>query len=176
MDIDILLALQSFREGPGAVFTEFLSKMTWFGEMNVVLVFMGLIYWCVSKEIGTYLLMGWSGNRIVNGVMKVSVCAYRPWIRDARIIPNTAAKASATGYSFPSGHSMNGASLFGGLAIRREIRGGLLGYYAVFLIINPLVKAAVTGVAGTIITCFLQMFYITFLFPALMKAAERGKE
>lgn len=71
---------------------------------------------------------------------------------------------------------MNGASLFGGLAIRREIRGGLLGYYAVFLIINPLVKAAVTGVAGTIITCFLQMFYITFLFPALMKAAERGKE
>lgn len=155
MDIDILLALQSFREGPGAVFTEFLSKMTWFGEMNVVLVFMGLIYWCVSKEIGTYLLMGWSGNRIVNGVMKVSVCAYRPWIRDARIIPNTAAKASATGYSFPSGHSMNGASLFGGLAIRREIRGGLLGYYAVFLIINPLVKAAVTGVAGTIITCFL---------------------
>ena len=314
MDIDILLILQSFREGAGAIFTEFLSKMTWFGEMNVVLIFMGLIYWCVSKEIGTYLLMGWSGNRIVNGVLKVSVCAYRPWIRDARIIPEANAMATATGYSFPSGHSMNGASLFGGLAIRRDIRpglralfwvmvvliafsriflgvhtpqdiligalagvlvmfltgklllwldghpdkdvmvavigiliavaaavysalkpypedydalgnllvdghkmandtfkavgwlsaffagwilerrfvgfttevtmqqrffrltGGLLGYYAVFLIINPLVKAAVAGVAGTVITCFLQMFYITFLFPVLMKAAEREKE
>ena len=311
MDIDILLFLQSFREGPGAIFTEFLSKMTWFGEMNVVLIFMGLIYWCVSKEIGTYLLMGWSGNRIVNGVLKVSVCAYRPWIRDARIIPEANAMATATGYSFPSGHSMHGASLFGGLAIRRDIRGGLralfwivmvliafsrnflgvhtpqdilvgmgagilvmfltgkllqwleahpgkdimvavigiliavaaavysalkpypedydalgnllvdghkmandtfkavgwlsaffagwilerrfvgfttevtmqqrffrltgglLGYYAVFLIINPLVKAAVAGVAGTVITCFLQMFYITFSFPAVMKTAER---
>jgi membrane-associated phospholipid phosphatase len=314
MDIDILLILQSFREGAGAVFTEFLSKMTWFGEMNVVLIMMGLIYWCVSKETGTYLLLGWAGNRIVNGVLKVSVCAYRPWIRDARIIPEAAAQASATGYSFPSGHSMNGASLFGGLAIKREIRaglralfwimmglvafsriflgvhtpqdilvgagagvlvmfltgklllwleahphkdtivaligiliavaaavysavkpypedydalgkllvdghkmandtfkavgwlsaffagwllerrfvgfttevtmqqrffrltGGLLGYYAVFLIINPLVKATVAGVAGTVITCFLQMFYITFLFPVIMKAAERGKK
>jgi len=313
MDIDILLILQSFREGAGAIFTEFLSKMTWFGEMNVVLIFMGLIYWCVSKEIGTYLLMGWSGNRIVNGVLKVSVCAYRPWIRDARIIPEANAMATATGYSFPSGHSMNGASLFGGLAIRRDIRpglralfwvmvvliafsriflgvhtpqdiligalagvlvmfltgklllwldghpdkdvmvavigiliavaaavysalkpypedydalgnllvdghkmandtfkavgwlsaffagwilerrfvgfttevtmqqrffrltGGLLGYYVVFLIINPLVKAAVAGVAGTVITCFLQMFYITFIFPAIIKAAERRK-
>ena len=314
MDINILLILQSFREGPGAIFTEFLSKMTWFGEMNVVLIFMGLIYWCVSKEIGTYLLMGWSGNRIVNGVLKVSVCAYRPWIRDARIIPEENAKALATGYSFPSGHSMNGASLFGGLAIRRDIRsglralfwiimgliafsriflgvhtpqdilvgagvgvlvmfltgkllrwleahpdkdlivalvgiliavaaavfsalkpypedydalgnllvdghkmandtfkavgwlsaflagwilerrfvgfttevsmqqrffrltGGLLGDYVVFLIINPLVKAAVAGFAGTVITCFIQMIYITFLFPVIMKAAERRKK
>ena len=314
MDIDILLILQSFREGAGAAFTEFLSKMTWFGEMNVVLIFMGLIYWCVNKEIGTYLLMGWSGNRIVNGVLKVSVCAYRPWIRDARIIPDADAKALATGYSFPSGHSMNGASLFGGLAIKREIRpglralfwivmvliafsriflgvhtpqdtlvgmgagvlvmfltgrlllwleahpgkdilvavigiliavaaavfaalkpypedydalgnllvdghkmandtfkavgwlsaffagwilerrfvgfttevsmqqrffrltGGLLGYYVVFLIINPIIKAAVAGFTGTVITCFLQMFYITFLFPFLMKAAKREKE
>ena len=314
MDIDILLILQSFREGAGAIFTEFLSKMTWFGEMNVVLIFMGLIYWCVSKEIGTYLLMGWSGSRIVNGILKVSVCAYRPWIRDARIIPEANAMATATGYSFPSGHSMNGASLFGGLAIRRDMRGGLralfwimmvliafsrnflgvhtpqdtlvgmaagvavmfltgrlllwleahpdkdmivaligiliavaaavfsalkpypedydalgnllvdghkmandtfkavgwlsaffagwilerrfvgfttevtmqqrffrltgglLGYYVVFLIINPLIKAAVAGFTGTVITCFLQMFYITFLFPVLMKAAERKKE
>lgn len=314
MDINILLMLQSFRNGPGAVFTEFLSKMTWFGEMNVVLIMLGLIYWCVSREIGTYLLMGWSGNRIVNGILKVSVCAYRPWIRDARILPETNALQTATGYSFPSGHSMNGASLFGGLAIKREIRtgfrvllwiilgliafsriflgvhtpqdilvgagagvlvmfltgklllwlevhpdkditiavigiliavaaaifsavkpypaeydaagkllvdglkmandtfkgvgwfgafllgwllerrfvrfttevtmqqrffrltGGLLGYYVISLIINPVIKAAVAGFTGTVITCFLQMFYITFLFPAVIKLAERGKE
>ena len=135
MDIDILLILQSFREGAGAAFTEFLSKMTWFGEMNVVLIFMGLIYWCVNKEIGTYLLMGWSGNRIVNGVLKVSVCAYRPWIRDARIIPDADAKALATGYSFPSGHSMNGASLFGGLAIKREIHPGLRALFWIVMVL-----------------------------------------
>lgn len=58
---------------------------------------------------------------MVNGLLKVTVCAYRPWIRDARIVPDAAALRDATGYSFPSGHSMNGASLFGGCAIRREL-------------------------------------------------------
>ncbi len=314
MDIDYLLLLQSFREGVGSVFTEFLSKMTWFGEMNVVLVITSLVYWCISKKMGTYLLMGWSGNRVVNGVLKVSVCAYRPWIRDARIIPDAAAIETATGYSFPSGHSMNAASLFGGLAIKREFKtglrvlfwillglvafsrnflgvhapqdvlvgagsgvlvmfltgkllqwldahpekdiliavigiliviavavfaalkpypedydaagkllvdghkmandtfkavgwvsafligwvlerrfirfttevtlqqkvyrltGGLLGYYIISLIINPPIKSAVAGFAGTMITCFIQMFYIVFLFPAIIKFAERTKD
>lgn len=125
MDIDILLVLQAFREGLGSCLTAFFSKMTWFGEMDVVLIIMGLIYWCVSKRVGTYLLMGWSGNRIVNGALKVSACAYRPWIRDARIIPEAKALETATGYSFPSGHSMNAASLYGGLAIRRDIRRDL---------------------------------------------------
>ena len=124
MDIDILLALQQLREGPGGCLAEFFSKMTWFGEMNVVLVIMALIYWCADKDTGTYLLMGWNGNRIVNGVLKVAVCAYRPWIRDARIAPYPAALQTATGYSFPSGHSMNAASLFGGMAVRKGIKTG----------------------------------------------------
>ena len=46
--------------------------------------------------------MGWSGNRVVNGLLKVTVCAYRPWIRDARIIPYGDSKTTATGYSFPT--------------------------------------------------------------------------
>ena len=121
MDIDILLVLQQFREGAGAFLTDFFQKMTFFGEMNVVLIIIGTIYWCVSKEFGNYLLMGWSGNRIVNGLLKVTVCAYRPWIRDSRIIPNSEAMATATGYSFPSGHSMNAASLYGGGAIRKDL-------------------------------------------------------
>ncbi len=125
MDINILLALQEFRNGAGSIFLGFLSKMTYLGEMNTVLIIMALIYWCISKEVGTYLLMGWSGNRVVNGFLKVTACVYRPWIRDDRIVPDPDAKATATGYSFPSGHSVNGASLFGGLAMRKELSRAL---------------------------------------------------
>ena len=314
MDIEYLLGLQSFREGVGGGLTEFLSKMTWFGEMNVVLIIIALIYLCVHKETGTYLLMGWSGNRVVNGVIKVTGCVYRPWIRDARIAPEANALATATGYSFPSGHSMNGASLFGGMAIRKGIKTGfrivlwimvglvafsrnflgvhtpqdilvgtivgvlvmfltgkllswisahpekdlpvaiigiaiavaaaifaalkpypadydaagnllvdgmkmandtfkavgwlsafmigwilerrfvrfsvegslqnrffrltcgLLGYYVISLIINPLIKAAAAGFAGTVITCFIQMFYITFLFPLAVVLVHKRRK
>ena len=121
MDIDILLALQDFRNGPGAFLASFLSKMTWLGELNTALVIMALIYWCVSKEFGSYLLMGWSGNRLVNGMLKVTVCAYRPWIRDARVVPYGDSIKTATGYSFPSGHTMNAASVYGGGAVRKDI-------------------------------------------------------
>lgn len=121
MDINILLIWQAFRNGAGGCLTDFMTKMSYIGEMKPMLIFTALIYWCASKEFGTYLLMGWSGNRVVNGLLKVTVCAYRPWIRDARIVPDADALRDATGYSFPSGHSMNGASLFGGCAIRREL-------------------------------------------------------
>ena len=121
MDIDILLTLQEFRNGSGSIFAGFFSKMTWLGELSTAIVIMALIYWCVSKEFGAYLLMGWSGNRLVNGVLKVTACAYRPWIRDARIVPYGDSITTATGYSFPSGHTMNAASIFGGGAVRKDL-------------------------------------------------------
>ena len=123
MDIQILLSLQDFRNGAGGMLSDFMAKMTFLGELNSVIVIMALIYWCVSKELGTYLLMGWSGNRLVNGALKGTVCAYRPWIRDPRILPYGNAITTATGYSFPSGHTMNGATVFGGGAMRRDLPG-----------------------------------------------------
>ena len=65
--------------------------------------------------------MGWSGNRLVNGVLKVTACAYRPWIRDARIVPYGNSMTTATSYSLPSGHTMNAVSVFGGGAVRKDL-------------------------------------------------------
>lgn len=121
MDINILLVLQDFRNGTGSVLTSFMTKMSLIGEMEVALIIIALLYWCVSKSYGTYFLMGWSANRVVNGLLKVTACVYRPWIRDPRVVPDSDALATATGYSFPSGHSMNAASLYGGGAIRKEL-------------------------------------------------------
>ena len=312
MDMDILLGLQSFRNGGGAFLNDFLSKMTFLGELNTAIVIMAVLYWAVSKELGTYLLMGWSGNRLVNGVLKVTVCAYRPWIRDARIIPYGNSMTTATGYSFPSGHSMNASTVFGGGMVRKDMpaalrvilgiilvlvgfsrlylgvhtpqdvlvgflagclvmwltvrlmrwveahpekdwlvvciglglaaavavyaavksypadydaagklivdgakmandtfkgvgwsaafligwilerrfvgfatdipltrkltraAGGLLGYYAFSLILVPLVKSWVPGPAGTIVSCFIQMFFVSFLFPWCFHRLEKA--
>ena len=166
MDIDILLALQEFRNGTGAFLAGFLSKMTWLGELNTAIVIMALIYWCVSKEFGSYFLMGWSGNRLVNGMLKVTVCAYRPWIRDARIVPYGNSITTATGYSFPSGHTMNAATVFGGGAVRRDIPGALrvvlgllvllVGFSRNYLGVHTPQDVLVGIVAGTLVM-FLTM-------------------
>lgn len=54
MDISILLALQDFRNGAGSFLTDYFVKMTFLGELNSAIVMMAIIYWCVSKELGTY--------------------------------------------------------------------------------------------------------------------------
>ncbi len=139
MDIKILLTWQEFRNGAGSCLVPFMMKMSFIGEMSTVLIFIAIIYWCVSKEYGRYFLMGWTGCRVVNGLLKVTACAYRPWIRDARIIPHTEAMETATGYSFPSGHSTNAGALYGGGAIRRELPGILritLGLTAVLIAVS----------------------------------------
>ena len=96
-----------------------MKKMTFLAELNTVLVIFAILYWCVHKELGTYLMMGWSGNRLLNGAMKITACVYRPWIRDPRILPYGDSMNTATGYSFPSGHSMNAGTVFGGIAVRK---------------------------------------------------------
>ncbi|MBQ7665346.1 MAG: phosphatase PAP2 family protein [Synergistaceae bacterium] len=121
MDIDILLMLQEFRNGFGGIFASFLNKMTFAGELDTVPVIMAAVYWCFSKAFGTYLLMGWSGNRILNGALKVTACSYRPWIRDTRIIPYGNSIQTATGYSFPSGHTMNASTVYGGAVVRNDM-------------------------------------------------------
>jgi undecaprenyl-diphosphatase len=121
MDIDILLALQQFRNGIGGGLADFFSKMTFFGELAVTPVLLAIVYWCINREYGAYLLVGWSGNRIINGGLKVTACAYRPWIRDPRVIPYGNSITTATGYSFPSGHTMNAATVFGGGVVRKDI-------------------------------------------------------
>lgn len=49
MDINILMRLQEFRNGVGSCLVDFMSKMSFIGEMNTVLIIMVLVYWCVNK-------------------------------------------------------------------------------------------------------------------------------
>lgn len=135
MDIDYLLALQGFREGAGQIFRDFFMKMTFLSDKETSIVIVAIIYWCVSKEYGNWLWLGWSINRLINGFLKVTACVYRPWIRDARIIPDAEAKTGATGYSFPSGHSTNAASIFGSGIFYKKFRTGLRVLFGLLLIL-----------------------------------------
>ena len=42
--MNILLALQDFRNGAGAFLSDFLAKMTFLGELSTVFVIMAVIY------------------------------------------------------------------------------------------------------------------------------------
>ncbi len=136
MDIEILLFLQNFRNGAGSLLRDFFMQMTAFGETSTALVIMAGIYWCFNKEIGSYLLIGFTANRFVNTLCKLTACVYRPWMRDSAILPDAAAKLTAGGYSFPSGHSTCAASLFGGIGLKKDYTKGfgILMFILMFLV------------------------------------------
>ena len=172
--IDLLLALQGFREAGGAFLLAFLQKMSFLGELTTVRVLLAVIYWCIWKELGCYLLMGWSGMRLANGFLKVTVCEYRPWIQDARITPDPEAYSTATGYSFPSGHSMNAATVFGGTMLYKGISWFLrivcaLAFASVcfsrpYLGVHYVHDVVVGGIAGLV---------VMFLTSLLMRWVDR---
>ena len=53
---------------------------------------------------------------------------------------------------------------------------GLMGYYALSLIFGALLKQWMPGAAASALSCFLQIFYIVFLFPACAKRFEQKSE
>lgn len=50
---------------------------------------------------------------------------YRPWILDSRIHPVKGAIETATGYSFPSGHTTDATTVFGGAILRGKLSKSL---------------------------------------------------
>ncbi|MBQ6971989.1 MAG: phosphatase PAP2 family protein [Synergistaceae bacterium] len=113
MDIEILLWLQDFREATGNVLTPFVD---WLSHASITwLLFVPfVVYWCVNKKAGMFLILSMCISRFLNGIIKVTACVYRPYVRDPRIIP---AGHKPSGYSFPSGHTMWASPIFGGLAV-----------------------------------------------------------
>ena len=53
---------------------------------------------------------------------------------------------------------------------------GLLSYYAVSLILVPLVKGWIPGPVGTAVSCALQMLYVSFLFPWFLRRLEKAAD
>ncbi len=126
MDITFLLALQKFRASLPPFWERFFNAVSvWDLSVYAVLFIPCLLYWCLDKRKGQVIIFSYVGARFINAVLKLTVCCYRPWIRDPRVIPSPAALGGAGGYSFPSGHSSSGMGLFGsaGWVFRRSFFG-----------------------------------------------------
>ena len=115
MDIEILLMLQRFRELTNDVLTPFMEGISLFAISYLPLI-PSLLYWIYDKKKGLYILSSFFVCLGINAIVKLSVCAYRPWIRDVRVVPAGDAITTATGYSFPSGHVATAGPIYGGLA------------------------------------------------------------
>lgn len=111
--LDVLRWIAKIRN---PVFDIFFQVITYCGDEIVFMAVAMILFWCVSKKEGYYILtIGFIGT-IINQFLKITFRILRPWdlAPDIGVVGN--AKEAATGYSFPSGHTQNSVGTFGSIA------------------------------------------------------------
>ena len=110
--MDFLYLLEKIRN---PVFDFFFSLVTHLGEETVFLAVAIIFFWCINKHEGYYILITGLVGTVINQALKLAFRIPRPWVLDPEFEIVESARAEATGYSFPSGHTQNTAGTFGAI-------------------------------------------------------------
>ena len=117
--MDFLYLLEKIRV-PGL--NELMLAVTELGGELPFLVIALIIFWCVDKRRGYYVLsVGFLGT-LSNQFMKLWFRIPRPWVLDPNFTILEQAREAATGYSFPSGHTQNAVGTFGALTVTTKTK------------------------------------------------------
>ncbi|MBQ9342639.1 MAG: phosphatase PAP2 family protein [Clostridia bacterium] len=98
-------------------------RQTWLNKIMLVITELGneipfmvisiVLFWCISKQVGYFMLTSGFVGTIATQWMKLVFRISRPWIKDPKFTIVEEARAGAGGYSFPSGHTQSAASTLG---------------------------------------------------------------
>lgn len=99
---------------------ELMLLITRLGEETAFLVIALIVFWCVDKKKGYYVMaVGFLGT-MFNQILKLACRVPRPWVLDPNFSILEQAREAAAGYSFPSGHTTSAVGTFGCLAVVAE--------------------------------------------------------
>lgn len=110
------MELLRFLEGIRTPFFDtVLGGLTYLGDEVVATVLILVVLWCFNKRAGYFLFYGIIFGTSLNQALKHAFRIPRPWVLDPDFTIVENARAAATGYSFPSGHTACAVNLYGGL-------------------------------------------------------------
>ena len=93
------------------------AAVTLLGEETFFMLVGLALVWCFDKRWGFRLLFVGLAGTVLNQLLKAVFLIPRPWVIDPEFTIVEAARAGATGYSFPSGHTQSAACVMGMLAL-----------------------------------------------------------
>lgn len=177
LDIRYLLFLQNFRNSINDALTPFMEGISLFAVTYLIMIPV-LIYWMLNKKSGLYTLASYYLACGVNAVVKLTACIYRPWIRDPRVIPAGDAITTATGYSFPSGHTITGTPIYGGIAVISRKRAVWVSVLAIAALLTTGFSRNYLGVHTPQDVCVAMLEGILWLYimARLFKYLEENPE
>ena len=171
--MDILYALEKIRT---PFWNGVMSAVTQLGGEVIFIVAAGVVCWCVSKWEGDYLMTIAFCGTVLNQFLKLICRVPRPWVQDPNFTIVESARAEATGYSFPSGHTQNAIGLFGGMARwggRRRVRLGLTALALVIAFSRMYLGVHTPADVG--VSLVLAAALVLGLYPLMRRAQEKPR-
>lgn len=107
--MEFLYFLESIRNG---FLDVFFIICTSFGEELVLVSLFAVIFWCINKKLAYRIAFSYFLSGVAVQGLKVHFRIDRPWVLDPEFKPVEQVMDTATGYSFPSGHTQSSTSLY----------------------------------------------------------------
>lgn len=154
---------------------EIMLLITKLGEETAFLVAAMIVFWCIDKRKGYYVLaVGFLGT-LFNQFLKLSFRVPRPWVLDPEFTIVEQAREAASGFSFPSGHSTSAVGTFGAIGyVSRKPAGKWLCYGICVLVPLSRMYLGVHTPADVLAGAALSVLLIKVLSPIACRNGEGG--
>jgi membrane-associated phospholipid phosphatase len=136
MDTGLNLALQQL----SPALDDLMRVISRFGQEEIFIVVIGLVYWCLDRGLGARLLLLLSLSDFSNGLLKWAFHLPRPYWID----PDVKALCTEISYGLPSGHAQSSMTGYGYLATSLKKRR--LWVMAALLILGVALSRVYLGV------------------------------
>ena len=171
--MELLRWLESIRTPIG----DFLmSTVTHLGEETFFMVISLIFFWCVDKYRGYFLLFTGFCGTVCCQFLKILCRIPRPWVLDPDFTIVESARAEATGYSFPSGHTQCAVNVYGGIARSAKRRWEqILGIVLVVLVSFSRMYLGVHTPADVFVSLAIGIALVLLLYPLIEKARKDSR-
>jgi len=152
------------------------STITRLGEEMIFIAVAIIFFWCIDKFEGYYLMaVGFIGT-LINQFLKITFRIPRPWVLDKNFEIVESARAEATGYSFPSGHTQSSVGTATGIALwnKNKILKGLM---IAIIILVPFSRMylGVHTPKDVLVSFVIAIALAVILKPIILSAKENPK-
>ena len=171
--MSILYALEGIRFPALSVF---LSALTYFGSEIAFIAIALIVFWCVEKKYGYYLMATGIFGTLINQFTKILCRIPRPWVRDPGFSIVESARADAGGYSFPSGHVQASTDLIGATGFHYRKKHPMLNVLCWLFVIAVAFSRNFLGVhtPQDIVVGLIEAIVILLLVDPLLDWIDRG--
>ena len=151
------------------------SGITHLGEETFFIVVGILFFWCINKREGYFLLSTGLIGTVLNQFLKLLCRIPRPWVLDKTFTIVESARAEATGYSFPSGHTQMAAGLYGGIARWHHGWPRIIGIILALLIAFSRLYLGVHTPLDVGVGLLMAALLVLLLYPLMHKVTENER-